>query len=155
MLTTPFDLLTTNVMLEAESAEEEVIEKLEEKEELEQEREAAVDRRRSSPSGTDSPAHTPSARGTGTTTIANANRGTGGFASNPSPVDDAAPKGLATEIVQIFGQTLQDILKQGGPAALFTGAVPRLLFFAPAGMIFFATYEGVFEILAVLEKNSA
>ena len=181
-------------MLEAESAEEVVIEKLEEEQEereevelelldgesffeREQEGEAAVDRRRSTPSSAGSLAITPPvstpvpATGIGigrSITSANANikansnqRTVSNLGSplgsplgtNPSPMD-TTPQGLATEIIQIFGQTLQDILKQGGPAALFTGAVPRLLFFAPAGMIFFATYEGVFEILAVLQKNN-
>ena len=161
VLTTPFDLLTTNVMLEAESAEEEVIEKLEEEQEgveldgesfyeLEQEGEAAVDRRRS----IGSLAVISSASGISTSTSSgNAKQRTGGSGPTPSPVNVTTIE-LATEIVLIFKQTLQDVLKQGGPAALFTGAVPRLLFFAPAGMIFFATYEGVFEIIAVIQKNS-
>jgi len=164
VLTTPFDLLTTNVMLEAESAEEEVIEKLEEEQEglelldgesfyeSEKEGDSAVDRRRS----TSLPSGGSLAFGSSSSsTSATANQSTGGKGSpvTPSPVNTTSIE-LANEILQIFKQTLQDTLKQGGPSALFTGAVPRLLFFAPAGMIFFATYEGVFELLAVLQKDS-
>ena len=164
VLTTPFDLLTTNVMLEAESAEEGVIEKLEEEQEgldlldgesfyeSEVEGDSAVDRRRSTSSPSGSLALVSSASSTSATT--NQSSGCKGPPVTPSP-ENVTSIELATEILQIFKQTLQDTLKQGGPAALFTGAVPRLLFFAPAGMIFFATYEGVFELLAVLQKNSA
>ena len=167
VLTTPFDLLTTNVMLEAESAEEEVIEILEEEQEAldmsdgesfyasEQEGDSAVDRRRSTPSSGGSLALA-SSTSTTSSKSATTNQRTGGIGIpvTPSPANTTSIE-LATEIVQIFKQTLLDTLKQGGPAALFTGAVPRLLFFAPAGMIFFATYEGVFELLAVLQKNNA
>jgi hypothetical protein len=164
VLTTPFDLLTTNVMLEAESAEEEVIEKLEEEQEglelldgesfyeSEKEGDSAVDRRRSTslPSGS----LTLISSASSTSATANQSNGVKGSPVPSSPVNATSIE-LAAEILQIFKQTLHDTLKQGGPSALFTGAVPRLLFFAPAGMIFFATYEGVFELLAVLQKDSA
>jgi hypothetical protein len=32
--------------------------------------------------------------------------------------------------------------------SLFAGAIPRVLFFGPAAMIFFASYESVFEIIS-------
>ena len=127
-LTTPFDLLTTNVMLEAESAEEGVIEGLDEGAEKDtdwRKRPSAAGRALRADTGT-----------TGTTSTSTTAKG-----ASPGP----RPPGLAAEVVQIFAKTIRDTLAAGGPAALFTGAVPRLLVFAPSGMLFFAFYETCFD----------
>ena len=123
VLTTPFDLLTTNVMLEAESAEVEVMEKLDDEQENDWKQ-----------------------RPTAASAAANGMP----FISPNSPRTNT---GLYVEVVQIFAQTFRDLLKTGGPAALFTGAIPRLVFFAPAGMIFFATYESFFEVITFFQNN--
>jgi hypothetical protein len=54
---------------------------------------------------------------------------------------------LVIEVYSLFARTFKDLISRGGPGALFTGAVPRLLFFAPASMIFFATYETFFDLI--------
>ena len=59
----------------------------------------------------------------------------------------ASSANLVSEVFLLFGQTFSDLLNRGGLGALFTGAIPRLLFFAPASMIFFATYETFFDLI--------
>ena len=70
----------------------------------------------------------------------------------PTPVltpknSNIKSKPLVTEVYSLFKQNFSDLLSRGGPGALFTGAIPRLLFFAPASMIFFATYETFFDLI--------
>ena len=40
-------------------------------------------------------------------------------------------------------------VNDGGPSALFTGAIARVLFFGPAAMIFFFYYEALTDILSI------
>lgn len=134
-LTTPFDLLTTNVMLEAESAEEGVIEGLDEGAEKDTDW-----RKRPSAAGRALRADTADTAGTGTTAKG----------ASPGP----RPPGLAAEVVQIFTKTIRDTLAAGGPAALFTGAIPRLLFFAPSGMLFFAFYESCYDAITIFQTRA-
>lgn len=67
----------------------------------------------------------------------------------PNPINEKnfENENVFIVVFSLFSQTFKDLLSRGGPGALFTGAVPRLLFFAPASMIFFATYETVFDLI--------
>ena len=66
--------------------------------------------------------------------------------SNVTIANDKS-KGLLSEVFTLFAQTFSDLIDRGGPGSLFIGAIPRLLFFAPASMIFFATYETFFDLI--------
>ena len=69
------------------------------------------------------------------------------YTPSNSGIPNHKSKGLVSEVYNLFAQTFSDLLDTGGPGALFTGAIPRLLFFAPASMIFFATYETFFDLI--------
>lgn len=76
---------------------------------------------------------------------------------SPTPIEPPPVKsktGLISEVYSLFAQTFADLLSRGGPGALFTGAIPRLLFFAPASMIFFATYETFFDFIVAARTSS-
>ena len=64
------------------------------------------------------------------------------------PIEIKSKIGIGEEVLQIFSQTFRDLLSTGGPAALFTGALPRVFFFGPAAMIFFSVYETAFDIIS-------
>jgi solute carrier family 25 (mitochondrial S-adenosylmethionine transporter), member 26 len=106
-LTTPFDLLTTNIMIEAQSI------------------------------------------------------------SNSSSLDQRSPdiseykESLQslnedyTGIGQLFLSKTKEVIDRDGFLGLFTGAIERVLFFAPAGMIFFSCYETFVEILSQARNGEA
>ena len=56
------------------------------------------------------------------------------------------PLGPFEGVGSLFYDTVTEIMAVDGPRALFTGAIPRLLFFGPAAMIFFASYETLFDL---------
>jgi hypothetical protein len=59
-----------------------------------------------------------------------------------------------SEVGPLFSQTLTDIFVAGGGiGALFNGAVERMLFFGPAGLIFFASYDAIYTIISQLHNN--
>jgi hypothetical protein len=51
-----------------------------------------------------------------------------------------------------LGVAWRDLL-QGGLGTMYTGALPRVLFFSPAAMIFFACYETLTEIILSLNSG--
>jgi len=60
------------------------------------------------------------------------------------------------EVGPLFGQTMTDIFTYGGGfPGLFQGAVARMLFFGPAAMIFFASYESLFELISLAREGHA
>ena len=168
-LTTPFDLLTTQVMLAAESAEkriETVKADLDYNlkrprvaaattEERDRDRENSVGRRRvmALSAQSISPSQTEIEMDAFSDSMADIEEQLELFSKStyfPTPIapgEKKMNKGLATEVFTLFVQTFKDLLTRGGLGALFTGAVPRLLFFAPASMIFFATYETFFDLI--------
>ena len=166
-LTTPFDLLTTQVMLEAESAEKRIeTVKADLDYSAKRPRVAASPGRERDRSRTRVAAMTRS-QGEGEMDTFSEIMAEDAFSDSmagieeqlelftkstyfPTPIapEKAKPKtGLVTEVFTLFAQTFADLLSRGGPGALFTGAIPRLLFFAPASMIFFATYETFFDLI--------
>jgi D-glycero-alpha-D-manno-heptose-7-phosphate kinase len=57
--------------------------------------------------------------------------------------------------VKELGLRSQEALEKGGIGALFTGVIPRILFFSPAAMIFFAAYESIFDVLELAKSGQA
>lgn len=64
-------------------------------------------------------------------------------------------KNVWTEIGPLFSKTTKETIDKGGINALFTGALPRVLFFAPAATIFFVSYESIFDILEQAKEGNA
>jgi solute carrier family 25 S-adenosylmethionine transporter 26 len=104
-ITTPFDLLTTNVMLDAQKNDSE-------------------------------------------------NKLVGSANTNSNQTLEAN-KGLFDGIGDLFYSKTKEVLEAGGVFALFNGGIERILFFAPAGMIFFTCYETLFEILSQARNGEA
>lgn len=63
------------------------------------------------------------------------------------------PLGPFEGIGELFVSTLKTIVGSGGPQALFTGAIPRVLFFGPSAMLFFTTYESLTDLLTIYNEN--
>jgi hypothetical protein len=60
------------------------------------------------------------------------------------------------EVGPLFSQTMTDIFTGGGGLnGLFQGAVARILYFGPAAMIFFASYETIFDLLTLAKSGHA
>jgi hypothetical protein len=55
------------------------------------------------------------------------------------------------EIGPIFTKVTKTVIEKEGIAGLFTGALARVAFFAPAATIFFVAYESIFEFLDKLK----
>ena len=170
-LTTPFDLLTTQVMLAAESAEKRietvkadldynlkrprVAAATSEERDRDRDRDSSGSRRRvmALQAQSMSPSQTEIEMDAFSDSMADIEEQLELFTKStyfPTPVapgEEKTSKGLASEVFTLFVRTFADLLNRGGLGALFTGAVPRLLFFAPASMIFFATYETFFDLI--------
>lgn len=54
-----------------------------------------------------------------------------------------------------FKNELITVVNTGGLSALFQGAFERVLFFAPAGMLFFACYANIYDVLAGAREGHA
>lgn len=73
-------------------------------------------------------------------------------------LDERPPTILSAlqEVGPLFAQTMTDTFTYGGGfPALFQGAVARMLFFGPAAMIFFASYETLFELITLAREGRA
>lgn len=64
-------------------------------------------------------------------------------------------KKVWADIGPLFSKTTKDAIDKGGMSALFTGAIPRVLFFAPAATIFFVSYETIFDLLEQVKDGNA
>lgn len=106
-LTTPFDLLTTNIMIEAQSISNS----------------SSFDRRYPEISA--------------------------------SKQSLQSSNEVYTGIGQLFFSKTKEVIDRDGYLGLFTGAIERVLFFAPAGMIFFGCYETFVEILSQARNGEA
>ena len=58
-------------------------------------------------------------------------------------------------IAASFARSLRGIVAAGGWRALFAGAVPRVLFFGPAAMIFFSAYDVAFDFISDARDRGA
>lgn len=149
-LTTPFDVLTTNVITAAQdrpnnnstgsadvSSESTLSTRL------------AMSSANSTPVTTDG----------GTDTDAGADiKGEINVVESQSQSQSEPPTVISAlqEVGPLFAQTMTDIFTYGGGfPALFQGAVPRVLFFGPAAMIFFASYESLFELISLAREGHA
>ena len=68
--------------------------------------------------------------------------------SSSSSSSSTQEQGLSARL----GVAWKDLL-QGGLGTMYTGALPRLLFFSPAAMIFFACYETLTELILSLNSG--
>ena len=64
---------------------------------------------------------------------------------------NVSPMKALQEVGPIFSKVTKTVLEKDGVPGLFTGAVARVLFFAPAATIFFVCYESIFEFLDKLK----
>jgi hypothetical protein len=64
-------------------------------------------------------------------------------------------KNVWAEIGPLFSKTTKETIDKGGINALFTGALPRVLFFVPAATIFFVSYESIYELLEQAKEGNA
>jgi solute carrier family 25 S-adenosylmethionine transporter 26 len=108
-LTTPFDLLTTNIMIEAQSI--------------------GIARTKNMNILQDEQTNINSEPNYGSSAVAG--------------------------IGDLFLSKTKEVVDKDGVFGLFTGAVERVLFFAPAGMIFFGCYETFVEILSQARNGEA
>jgi len=66
--------------------------------------------------------------------------------------DPLAPAPQSLPITGRFAYAWSELVS-GGLSSLYVGAVPRTLFFAPAGMIFFSVYETLTEIILDVQSG--
>lgn len=59
------------------------------------------------------------------------------------------------EIGPLFSESIRETVSKGGLPALYTGAIPRVLFFIPAATIFFVCYESFFELISLARDGKA
>ena len=120
IITTPFDLITTNVINSAFS----------------------------DGSAGSSSSSSPSSSSSSSTSLS---LSTSSFSSSapPSASDEANSDVGRTlrEIGPLFVNSFKEVIEKDGVAGLFSGAVPRFLFFSPAAMIFFGCYASLLELI--------
>jgi len=69
---------------------------------------------------------------------------------------DKTSSSPSSSILATFEKAWKDVFSSGGGvSALFTGAVPRMLFFSPAAMIFFAVYETCSDVFGQIRSGNA
>lgn len=79
-------------------------------------------------------------------------------AGKPSPAPSltlGGAMGVLGEIGPLFKKKTVETVQEGGLAALWSGAVPRVLFFGPAATIFFASYESIFDLIELAKQGKA
>lgn len=63
------------------------------------------------------------------------------------------PLGTFEGIGELFVSTVRTIVGEGGPRALFTGCIPRVVFFGPSAMLFFASFETLSDLLELWHRR--
>ena len=72
--------------------------------------------------------------------------------SNARPLEN---KNKSTGIGAIFEREVNTVMVTGGIGAFFQGGFERVLFFAPAGMIFFGCYGSIDDVLSAARDGHA
>lgn len=126
VITTPFDLITTNVINLAFSNTD--------------------DSPNTPPSTTSSPL-SPSSLEVSSASFSRSTQSTQPNTSNNASTDASDIGKTLREIGPLFVNSFKSVLEKDGVGGLFSGAIPRFLFFSPAAMIFFGCYGTFLELI--------